>query len=409
MKEILRAAFVIGRRDFTAIIYSKAFLLFLLGPLFPLLIGVAAGVIGGQVAKDVERPVVGVALSQQEGEQLVAARKSLAETMGERRFPELKIVAWSAGKDPIDARALLADNDQQFVAIISGSLKKPVLTGPVGQVESWGGATSLMAGYAASGGSMSLPRVEASIVDKSTGDAKQLRLVTAQFAQTLLFMLTMLLAGMVLSNLVEEKSNKIIEILAASIPMDSVFLGKLFAMLAMAFVGIIVWFSVGFAILTAVGASLPPLPAPAVGWPIFLFLGVTYFAMAYLVLGSLFLGIGAMAATVREVQTLSMPATMSQLLVFFLAVYSVGKLDQPIGIFASIFPFSSPFSMMARAAQDPTLWWHGVAIIGQALFATLVLRIGVKLFKRNVMKSGSGGKIKDDGGRKLFGLIKVGG
>ena len=43
---------------------------------------------------------------------------------------------------------------------------------------------------------------------------------------------------MVLSNLVEEKSNKIIEILAASIPMESVFLGKLVAMLAMALVGI---------------------------------------------------------------------------------------------------------------------------------------------------------------------------
>jgi hypothetical protein len=34
MKEIIRAAFVIARRDFTAIIYSKAFIFFLLGPFF---------------------------------------------------------------------------------------------------------------------------------------------------------------------------------------------------------------------------------------------------------------------------------------------------------------------------------------------------------------------------------------
>ena len=67
---------------------------------------------------------------------------------------------------------------------------------------------------------------------------------TAQAGQVILFLLTMLLAGMVLSNLVEEKANKIIEILAAAIPMDAVFLGKLFAMLAVSLVGIAVWATV---------------------------------------------------------------------------------------------------------------------------------------------------------------------
>ena len=54
---------------------------------------------------------------------------------------------------------------------------------------------------------------------------------------------------------------------------------------------------------------------------------------------------------------------------------------------ACIFPFTSPFAMVARAAQDPTLWYHGVAIVGQALFALLIIRIGVWLFRRNVIQS----------------------
>lgn len=54
MIETIRAAFVIGRRDFTAIIFSKAFFFFLLGPMFPLLVGGAAGLLGGQVAKDID-------------------------------------------------------------------------------------------------------------------------------------------------------------------------------------------------------------------------------------------------------------------------------------------------------------------------------------------------------------------
>ena len=50
---------------------------------------------------------------------------------------------------------------------------------------------------------------------------------------------------MVLSQLIEEKSNKIIEVIAAAVPIDAMFLGKLFAMLAASLVGIVVWISAG--------------------------------------------------------------------------------------------------------------------------------------------------------------------
>ncbi|MGL4237251.1 hypothetical protein, partial [Tabrizicola sp.] len=100
--------------------------------------------------------------------------------------------------------------------------------------------------------------------------------------------------------------------------------------------------------------------------------------------------------------------TMAQLINFFFASYALTKTGQPIEQFAAIFPFSSPFAMIGRAALEPTLWHHAVAITGQIFFAILLLRLGVVLFKRNVMKSGSAGRIKDDGKRRLFGLIAVG-
>ena len=129
---------------------------------------------------------------------------------------------------------------------------------------------------------------------------------------------------MVLSNLVEEKANKVIEILAAAIPMDAVFLGKLFAMLAISLVGIALWATVigglialaGFEGLFSGAIDLSNLPAPGVGWPGFLLLAIAYFAMGYLLLGSIFLAVGSLATTVREVQTLSMPVTMMQVLLF---------------------------------------------------------------------------------------------
>lgn len=405
MIETIRAAFVIGRRDFTAIIFSKAFFFFLLGPMFPLLVGGAAGLLGGQVAKDIDRPVIGVAMSVEDSRQLLAARATLAEQIGERRLPELKQLDQSSATIPPET--LLKDQKNGLAAVLGGTLDQPVLTGTQGPIENYRGEIAMLSAFAQNAEATKLPPVETRLVESSAGNEKQQRLVTAQGAQVLLFMLTMLLAGMVLSNLVEEKANKIIEILAAAVPMDAVFLGKLFAMLAMAFVGITVWSSVGFGLAALSGPALPSLPTPAVGWPLFVLLGVVYFTMAYLILGSLFLGIGAMAATVREVQTLSMPVTMAQLINFFLAMYTVTKMGEPIELFACLFPFTSPFAMIARAAQDGALWPHLLAVVWQAVFVVIILRIGVYLFRRNVMKSGSAGRIKDSGGKKLFGLVKL--
>ncbi|WP_417608499.1 ABC transporter permease [Parasphingorhabdus sp.] len=390
MIETIRAAFVIARRDFTAIIFSKSFFFFLLGPLFPLGIGVAAGGLGSQVSRDIDNSIVGVAIDRQETDRLLAARERLANSLGEKALPELVVLQDFSGEEA-DIVAELRSN-QSYTAILSGTLAEPVLTGSSRDVERWRGKIALLAETALS--QPAAVTIQTRLVEQTSSSSERNQLVTAQGGQALLILLTMILAGMVLSNLVEEKTNKIIEILAAAIPMDAIFLGKLFAMLGMALVGIAVWSTIGLAITLAIGVNWSALPSPAVGWPLFGLLMIFYFSMAYLLLGSLFLGIGAMATTVREVQTLSMPVTMGQLLVFFVAYSSITKLGQPVEWFAVLFPFSSPFAMIARAAQMDNVWQHGLALVWQGIFTMIIIRFSVMLFRRNVMKSGQAARKK---------------
>src|SRR3546814_36499 len=184
------------------------------------------------------------------------------------------------------------------------------MTGQPQDIRRLEGDISLLASAARAEKSLRMVQVEAQQVATSVGAQTQGRLVIGRIAQIVVFFLTILLAGMILSNLVEEKTNKIIEILAAAVPVDAIFLGKLMAMLAMSFVGILFWGGTAFCVFLALKTPGVSLPEPAIGWPLFLMLAVVYFAMAYTLLGSLFLGIGAQAATVREVQTLNMPVTM---------------------------------------------------------------------------------------------------
>lgn len=387
MNHLLRSAWVIGRRDFTATVFSKAFIFFLIGPLFPVLLGVMFGGIGARVATSVEQPRVAVIASSAEFRKLDAAREELDKAMGGR--PTVSIVAVAPGGDPErQARKLLRSGDRPVVAVLTGGLERPHLTGAVEPDGGVVGQVRLMVSAAKASEDEARP-LQVTRVERSSGSETRTRTITAQSGQMALFLLTIILAGMTLSQLIEEKSNKVIEILAAAVPIESIFLGKLFAMLAASVVGIVVWVSAGVAAFAALmeGGS-GALPPPAVGsWP-FLLLCVVYFAMNYLLLGSVFLSIGAQASTVREVQTLSMPVTVAQVLIFGFAALAVGAPNSALGISGAVFPLSSPLVMVARAAELPQLWPHLVAIAWQALWIGLVVMGAARLFRKTVLKSG---------------------
>ncbi|WP_144096669.1 ABC transporter permease [Croceicoccus sediminis] len=382
-----RSIFVIARRDYSAILFSRSFIFFLLGPLFPIFVVAMAGGIGASVSGQLQNPKLGIAMQAEDVDAFVAARDRLAKTVP--NTPEVVVVLRLKPGENVMTRSLLdrVKDGSPIVAILSGPLKNPKLTGAGGQIDRWEGPVTLIAAEAMRGDTGALPVVNMERTITAKADIARKRIRTAQASQTLLFLLTMLLAGMVMSNMVEEKANKIIEVLAAAVPMDAVFYGKLIAMLGVSLTGLAVW-GVFLSPIAIVGAALPTFAAPAVGWPLFLLFGLIYFSFAYLLLGSLFLTIGGLAATVREVQTLSMPATMLQLIVFFFASYALGAQGEPIEWVAIIFPLSSPYIMLARSAVDATLWPHFLAILWQAFCVALIIKGGSTLFRKTVMKSG---------------------
>jgi len=385
MMGLLRSALVIGRRDFTATVLSRTFIFFLLGPVFPLMFGVVFGSIGARVAGKQEPPVVAIASSQHDFAALSSARDQIGAAGAGQQLVQLRRV------DPAisgaDESKLLFSPDSDVIAVMRGGLDHPHLTGDIDPDGTIATQFELMVEAARA----HPVQLQVTSIQRTEPSNTQARTRTGQGAQALLFFLTMLLAGMTLSQLIEEKSNKVIEVLAAAVPIEAVFLGKLFAMLLASLVGITVWASAGAAAIAAfTHGDLGVLPPPAVGWPIFVVLVVVYFAMNYLVLGSVFLAIGAQASTVREVQTMSMPVTMSQLLIFGFAALAVGSPNSPAAIGGAIFPLSSSLVMVARAAELPQLWPHLLALLWDLLWVALIIRLSAGLFRRTVLKSGPG-------------------
>jgi ABC-2 type transport system permease protein len=394
MMGFVHSAYVIARRDFVATVWSRTFLFFLLGPLLIIGLSFLFGSMSGRMARQDVHATVAVVATQSDFAPLQSARERLSPGFGERALPTL-IREEPAADRAGQVQALLGNPDKRILAVMTGGLDRPVLTGAISGEGGIARQMSLILDQAgqqralAAAGRPAAPVAIAVVeTDRSEGALAATRAITARAGQLLLFMLTVLLAGMLLSNLLEEKSNKIIEVLAAALPIDAIFVGKLAAMLAVSLVGIAVWVSGAMA-----GLAFPPsqagnLPEPAVGWPPFILFVLLYYSANYLLLGALFLGIGSQANSVREVQTLSMPVTVGQMLIFLLASFAVGAFNSPLGLAAAIFPFSSPLTMVARAAQTAELWPHLLALAWQALWVWLTVSLGARLFRRNVLKSG---------------------
>lgn len=391
MNELLRASFVIARRDFAATVLSRTFLLFLLGPLFPLVVAVIFGGLAASVSSEVDRPAVAVIGSKSDFLALDSARRRIEASFPESPF--VRLIHADPESDPIAQRErLLSRTDPPVVAVLEGGLANPRLEGAISPEGRTARHVRLLIDAARQ--IQTTPpstenRIEIAQVGRSSGTLATARAVSARIGQGVLFILTMLLTTMMLSQLIEEKSNKVIEVLAAAVPLDSIFLGKLLAMLSASLLGIAVWATAAVvAIASLAPQGLAELPPPAVGWPAFILLGLVYFATSYLLLGSIFLGIGAHASTAREVQTISMPVTMAQVVVFALSAVAVGNQGSTTALAVAAFPLSSPYVMVAWAAELPHLWPHALMVVWQLLWVALFLRIASRIFRRSVLKSG---------------------
>ena len=394
LRRQLRQTLTIARRDFIATVFTPIFLLFLFAPLIMGSFGAIGGIGAATVAdgaQDKTRMVAIVAPGDAAG--IVAVDRRL-RTLFRRDEAPPKLRVDSPAVDPAgQARAVFAAKDVDASAVLYGPLDRPTIlhTGAGGRTADYLAEVAEQTLRARAAGSADLSVATKTAVAR-TASSRGGRNQAAFLAVFGIFFLTLFLAGQVVGTMAEERTNKVIEVLAAAVPLESVFLGKLLGMFGVALLFVGFW----LAIVTQIGALLPaPVAAglgelrPAIGFAPFVALFAAYFTMAYLLLGSVFLGVGAQASTMREIQMLSLPITIVQVAMFALSAAAAGQPGTWIATFAEVFPLSSPFAMAGRAANSPELWPHLAALAWQALWVTIFIAVGARLFRRGVLQSGS--------------------
>jgi ABC-2 type transport system permease protein len=403
MTPFLRNMLVIARRDFLAIVATPTFLLFLLAPLFMIGMGLAGGMGASQLADSARGAgrIVVVAEPADIDDYRAADARLRAALPREPAVVELRVAT-----PETNILAIANEKGSDTYAVMSGPLDQPRILER--EADSSAGrylallASEVVRSRAAPDVAPVAPHFRAMQKGGTSIALQQSLGFGAVFA---IFLLTLLLAGQTVSSLAEEKGNKVIEILAAAVPLESVFLGKLLGFLGVAILFIAFWIVMAFAGGFVAAAQMDPATLdaagragkaaaalssmPATGWGFFLGIGFIYFILSFLLLGAVFLGVGAQAATVREIQMLSLPITIFQVGMFSLSAAAASAPGSTLATFAQIFPFSSPLAMAARAATDEAKSVHLLALGWQALWVALVIFVSVRLFRAGVLSGRS--------------------
>ena len=207
----------------------------------------------------------------------------------------------------------------------------------------------------------------------------------------LLWVALMTIAQMLLNNTIEEKSNRIIEVLLSSVTTTELMAGKLMGIAGVGLTMLLAW------VLSLVGV-LSFMAGPEAEWADhlldilassgFLTYFLLYFLLGYLLYAGIFLAIGSVCNTLKEAQNF-MGAIMIFMMVPLLTMAFIPKDPHgPLATTLSWIPFYTPFVMMNRAAADPPLFDLIGTTVVLALSVVGMLWVSARVFRTGILRTG---------------------
>lgn len=220
-------------------------------------------------------------------------------------------------------------------------------------------------------------------------DVDRLRSAVIPAAMTYMLLVVVFGVGnLLLTNTIEERSNKIVEILLSSVTANQLMLGKLIGIAAVGLTMPTVFMLGGVALALSGGGSETMQALVGVlfnSW--FLAIYLFYFLCAYWIFAMIFLAIGAVSNSLQDAQSYMGPV---MLIVFAPLPFMVMVFQNPNGLVASILtwiPIYTPYAVMMRAAADPPIWEIVGATCFMLAFAMMLARVMGRIFRAAILQS----------------------
>ncbi|MDE6702986.1 MAG: ABC transporter permease [Muribaculaceae bacterium] len=220
----------------------------------------------------------------------------------------------------------------------------------------------------------------------------------------MLYMFILIYGQMVMTSIIEEKNNRVLEIVVSSVKPTYLMLGKILGIGAVAVTQILIWLAIVMSFTywvmpslmsgIAAGANDPELMA-AIGklsdgsYVLSLFVYLLLFLVGgYLFYSSIYAAIGS---AVDNIQDASQLTTIAMLPIIVVMVLSPSVVSDPMSSYAtwvSIIPFTSPMVMMARIPFGIPFWEIALSIVLLYLTFLFMIWLAAKIYRVGIFMYG---------------------
>lgn len=268
-----------------------------------------------------------------------------------------------------------------------------------------------------------------------TSSSTEIAMVLGIISAFLIYMFVLCYGAMVMQGVMEEKTNRIIEVLVGSVRPFDLMMGKIIGIMLVGFTQILIWGTMLVSISLIAGVALTPsmpatdimanmspeqaaalaesgqmtamqamqnspvqdvlsmlrnLPVAEIG-----ILFVLYFLGGYILYSSFYAAIGAAVNSQEDSSQFMMPMMIVMVFSMYAAMGSMENTDGPLAFWASLFPLTSPIVMMVRLPFGVPLWQEILSLA--LLFGTAILFVWVaaKIYRVGILMYGKKPTLKD--------------
>ena len=251
--------------------------------------------------------------------------------------------------------------------------------------------------------------------------------VIGMLTTMLIYMFIFVSGAQVMNSIVQEKVNRIVEVMVCSVRPWELMWGKIIAVgltcltqmaLWVVLTLLIVGVAMGVMDVSLEGSQMAMPNAQqladmsgqglnsqfdsqyissllSIDWGFVLVMFVVYFIGGYLLYSSLFAAIGASVDNEADTSQFMMPITIIVLFALYVGIYSAENPDGPLAFWCSMIPFTSPMVMMVRIPFDVPMWQLGLSLGLLALTIVGTIWLSAKIYRVGILMYGKKPTVKE--------------
>lgn len=267
---------------------------------------------------------------------------------------------------------------------------------------------------------------------KEKKDSVEMYMIIAYILSFLIYMFVFLFGSMVMRGVIEEKTNRIVEVIVSSVSSFELMMGKIIGVALVALTQFAIWVlllgGVAMGLSSVVSSKMAdkvaqateamsesPLPNANpvdmgdlgeiasvmdqisqinIGQILLCFL--IYFILGYLLYAAMFAAVGSAVDNEADTNQLSLPITIPLMIGLFIMLHTFQHPSSQLSVWASIIPFTSPMVMLARIPFGVVPAWQLILSIVLLAFTFVIFAyISAKIYKVGILTYGKKATFKD--------------